>query len=366
MSKKYIWIASVFILVILVVFFTKSFSRESGPIKIGAILNLTGSSASQGENSQKAIDMAVAEINSAGGVLGRQVQMDYQDNMGDNPKGGLTAFYNLINKGVKLIIGPNQTPTGNVIAPLVMKNDAVMITPSVGSEKFAEAGPRTFNTFPPNKFDSFAIAEYLYDKGYRKIAVFGSQQEWEHDQANFVKQKFEEKGGQVVAFELPLTESKDLNTESLKIKSANPEAIVFTDYGQTAIASKRLRELGVVVPFYSVLLFPFQIDGAQGSLENTVFVATDTTNKEFEDKFSAKYNNAPNFPASQAYDAVKLMVKAIEVAKSTKPEKVADALSSIKDYKGVSGDLKFDADGNAHKEVLFYQVKDGKIVPFKK
>jgi len=222
--KKTIWIVVV-IIVIVGGYFLYNKNQEpqtTEPIKIGAILHLTGSSSFQGENSKKAMDMAVEEINSSGGVLKRQIEIDYQDNQGDNPKGGLSAFYNLTQKGIKLIIGPNLTPTATALAPLLEEEDVTMITPSAGSEKFAEMSSRAFNVFPANKFDSIALAEYIYNKGIRKIAIFGSQQEWENDQANFVKQRFEELGGTVTSTQLPTTDNKDLRTEALKVKTSDP------------------------------------------------------------------------------------------------------------------------------------------------
>ncbi len=340
---------------------------DSAPIKIGAILNLTGTFANQGENSQKAINLAIEEINANGGVSGKNLEAVIQDNLGDNPSGAISAMHNLSIQNVRLIIGPNLTPSANVLAPLTEKENVVMVAPSVGSEKFAELSPRTFNVFPPNKFDSFALAEYLYkEKGFRKIAIFGSQQEWERDQALFVQKRFEELGGKVTSVQLPTTDNQDLRSEALKIKNEAPEAVVFTNYGETGVAAKRVRELKVSASFYSVLLFEPKIAEAAGALEGAVFVSTDTNDDKFDSKFKAKYGVAPGFPASQAYDAVYLIVKAIKDSGSTDPKVVADTLSKIKSFNGSSGDFTFDADGNAHKKVNFYVVQNSKIMPLKK
>ena len=331
-------------------------------IEIGSILNLSGASAFQGESSQKAIDLAVKEINSSGGVLDRQIKVNYQDNQGDNPKAGISAFYNLLNEKIHLIIGPNQTPTATALIPLIKDNEVLIVAPSVGSEKFAAADDKIFNIYPSNKFETYALAEYLYNvKGYRKIAIFGSQHEWERDQANFMKEKYEELGGVVVSMQTPWSENKDLRSESLKIKTSDPEAVVFTNYGSTAIASQRLREIGLKAPFYSVLLFQFQIDEAHGALEDTVFVATDTENKEFDDKFKNEYGIEPGFPAKQSYDAMYIIANSIKKAQSTDVNDVIKAMKEISVYSGASGELTFDSDGNAHKPTLYYQVKNSVI-----
>ena len=298
--------------------------------------------------------------------MGRTLETNIQDNLGDSPSGAISAMHSLSAQNVRLIIGPNLTPSANVLAPLTEKENVVFIAPSVGSEKFAELSPRTFNVFPPNKFDSFALAEYLYnEKGFRKIAIFGSQQEWERDQALFVKTRFEQLGGTVTSVQLPTTDNSDLRSESLKIKNENPDAVVFTNYGETGIAAKRVRELKVSAPFYSVLLFEPKIAEASGALEGAVFVSTDTNDEKFNSKFKSKYNVAPGFPANQAYDAVYLIAKAIKDSGSTDPKVIASALSKIKSFKGSSGDFTFDSDGNAHKKVNFYVVKNGKTEPLK-
>ncbi len=369
MKKIVIWVVIILVLVGLGAWFYRDgqmSNNTDGPIKIGAILNLTGNFADTGENAKRGIDLAVGEVNQAGGVLGRPVEMVYEDNLGDNPKGGLSALYNLINRDVRLIIGPDFTPTATVLAPVAEKANVVIISPSVGSEKFAEMSPRTFDVFPPNKFDSFTLAEYLYkQRGFRKIAIFGSQQEWEMDQANFVKKKFEELGGAVVSIQLPTVDNKDLRTEATKIKTSNPEAVVFTNYGQTAVSAQRLRDLGMTIPFFSVLLFQPTIDQAQGSLEGTIFVSTDTVDSAFNKKFQSKYQREVGFPANQAYDAFNLYIKAISDVGSTDPELVAKSLSNIKEFVGASGTMTFDDDGNAHKPVLFFKVEKNRIIPLK-
>lgn len=366
MNKKVLW--SVVVVVIIIIVAAVSMNKkaaqvtDTGDIKIGAILNLTGTFADQGENSRNGIILATEEINKAGGVMGRQITINFQDNQGDNPQGALTALNSLTAQSIRLIIGPNLTPSGNVVSPVLEKADAVMIAPSVGSEKFAEQSPRAFNVFPPNKFDSIALADYIYKKGIKKIAIFGSQQEWESDQANFVKKEFEKIGGTVTSMQLPTVDNKDLKTEASKIKSSNPDAIVFTNYGETAVAARRLKSIGVNVPFFSVLLYDPQVADAQGALEGTIFVTTDTTNNAFNAKYKARFNKDQGITTMQAYDALNLMALAIKNAGSTDTKAVTKALSDIKIYDGASGNLSFDPDGNAHKPERFYQVKNNKFV----
>ncbi len=337
-------------------------AEEGSTVKIGAILMLSGDFAMPGEASQKGIELAVKDINDSGGVLGKKLEVVYQDDKGD-PKETVNAFYNLVNQKVRLIVGPNFTPAGSAVVPIIEKNNALLISPSLGSEKFIAQSKNAFNVWPPDRDISFRLAEYLFEKGYRKIAIFGSQQEWEKSQAEFVKQKFESLGGTITDFEIPLADNKDLRTEALKVKTSNPEAVVFTNYEETFIASVRLRELGVKSPFFSVLLDDHSITRSKGALEGTIFVTSYSPTKEFIDKYAKAYNMPPQFPADSAYDAAYLLAEAINKAGSTDTDAVVKVLAGIKEWKGASGDITFTSERYAVKMPKYNLVKGDSYVP---
>ncbi len=365
-KKRKVLIATiVLLLVALVSWRTYEGQKQNfSTIKIGAILVMSGNYAVQGENSQKGIQLAVNDINERGGVLGRKIQVVYQDNPGDNPTTAISAFNGLIQQNIRLIIGPNLTPSSLALLPLVDPNDALLISPSVGDEKFGEGSKNTFDVWPPDRNTSFTLANYLYQKGIRKIAIFGSEQSWEQQQANYVKQKFQELGGTVTDFELPQVDNLDLRTEALRIKVSNPEAVVFTDYGETSYAARRLRSLGVAVPFYSVLLDENGIQNAQGALEGAVFVTSYTPTQTFIDKFQSSYGVAPQFPADTAYDAMEILAAAIQKAGTTNTADVVNALNGIKSWNGASGNFSFDSYGDAAKQPAMFIVKGTSTVPY--
>jgi branched-chain amino acid transport system substrate-binding protein len=340
----------------------KKGGEESRVIKIGAILGLSDSYLTPvAEDEKRAIDMAIEEVNLKGGINGKNVEIVYQDQQGDNPQGAISAYYKLRGEGIGLIIGPDATPAAMALAPLVEKDKVVLFAATVGSEKFAPASEYTFCTWPADLENSIALGKHLYSKGFRKIAVLGSQQEWEKTQAEGVKQGFEDAGGKVVVMELPLPTNLDLRSEALKIKNTNPEVVVFTNYGQIMVGSKRVRDIGVTVPFYSVVFDDSQIAQAQGALEGTISISSISPSPEFTTKFKEKYSKSPQIGADSAYDAVKILFSAIEKAKSIDPIKVKDELAKIKSWDGASGKLTIDEFGGAHKDPQFYIVKGNTI-----
>lgn len=369
-NKIKTYISIVGLIIALVLIFLAISSRqnnrlETKTIKIGAIASMTGAYASVGENTKKGIDLAVNEINKNGGVLGKPIEIVYQEYPGDDQKVAVTAFYKLVNSGVNLIIGPSLTSTGSALAPLAVSNKALLLSPAIGSEKFAEANENTFSVWPPDKNGVSKLAELVFNKGLKKVAVIGSQQEWERQMALYFKEDFEKLGGVVTDIELPLITDKDLRTQAFKIKESNPEAVIFTNYGETSYAAKRIHEVGIDVPFFSVLLDEGAISNANGALEGTIYVTSYTPTPEFVSAYKAFYNAEPQFPADTSYDSVMVLVKAIEDAKGIDAAKVVRKLSEISSFKGASGTFGFDATGAAVKTPAYYIVKNGKSELYK-
>ena len=336
--------------------------NEKTPIKIGSILMLSGVGADYGESSKQGIDLAVKEINREGGILGRKIEVTHEGNKGDSSKDAVSAFLKLQAQGVKLIVGPNWTPSGLALAPMVTDTNAILISPSLGSEKFAEAHKNIFNIWPPDKNGTYALAEYMYKKGHRRVAVLGSTQVWESDQAHFFKEKFKSLGGIVTVFELPSVENKDLQTEAVKMLQSKSDAVLLTNYGQMSVAAKRLRVVGSKVPLYAVLMDETTVEKANGALEGVEFVTFYSPTDTFKEKYKKEYGKDPRVSADTAYDVIYLIKKAIENAGTSNIEEVQKELSKIKTWSGASGDFKFDEQGGIIKNPYFYKVKDGDIV----
>ena len=110
-------------------------------IEIGAILMLTGMASNFGEDSQKGIELAVQEINAAGGINGKQLKVVYEDDQGDNAAVAVTAFHRFLSEDIKIIVGPNWSPSGNALAPLACDNDVLMMPVELRKEKIDPIKP---------------------------------------------------------------------------------------------------------------------------------------------------------------------------------------------------------------------------------
>lgn len=337
--------------------------KTSEPIRIGGILMLTGAGSSQGLNSQRGADLAIEKINSEGGINGRQLETSYKDNQGDNARVAVTVFYEFLREDIKIILGPNWTPSGLVLAPLACEKQVLMISPSLGVAGFNGECNYLFNLWPHDNLLSEELGKQIYDEGYRKIAILGSQQAWEQEQAYAVKTGFENSGGEVVSFQLPSQDEQEFSTETENIREADPEAVVLTlSTDPVGLAAKKLYETDVNVQYYAILLDDGSIQDAEGALEGSIAVTSFTPNQEFIDAFVNKYGEQPEFGADTSYDAIMLIAQAIEETDSTDPTVLKDYINALDGYEGASGTLVFDGNGGVTKPFKFVAVEGNVVV----
>jgi len=159
-------------------------------------------------------------------------------------------------------------------------------------------------------------------------------------------------------------DNADLKTEASRVKETAPDAVVFTNYAHMDVGAKRLKELGVSVPFFAILLDDRSVQLADGALEGTVFVTFNSPTQEFINKFKKEYGRVPRVSADTSYDALNLLAEAIERAGNTDIAKVQAELSGIREWNGASGVFSLDQYGVAGKRPSFYRVENFKIVPF--
>jgi branched-chain amino acid transport system substrate-binding protein len=332
------------------------------PFTIGSILILSGEGAATGTASQRGIDMAIETINARGGVLGRQWTVAHQDDQGD-PKRTISAFRELTEvQKVRFIIGPTWSHVAIPIIPMAKRTRTLMISPSLGVASFNEAHEYLFNTWPHDSLLSRKLAEYVFDRGHRDIALIGAEHIWVKEQTEAFSSRFEELGGRIVYLAEPLPGTSDLRLQAARIKHIKKvDALVSTTDGVIigSLLAKALKELGVALPIYSITLDQQAIDAAQGGFEGMEFLTFLTPTGEFEKSYQQRYGTPVDIGADSAYDAVMLLADAVARAGSDDPDAVAQALASVKQYQGASGVLHADGKRGFEKPYALRRVVNG-------
>lgn len=349
-------------------------------IKVGGIGELTGDIPAVGASFKNAAELAVAEINDAGGleVGGKkyQIELIVEDNAGKAEQSASAAQKLITQDNVVAIIGPNASRYAIPASEIAEANQTVLISPwSTNPKTTLDA-----NTGAPKKYvfraafiDPFqgrVVAKFAQDElACTKAAVlYDVASDYNKGIAEFFKQTFEESGGQVVAFETYTTGDKDFNAQLTKIKDTNPECIFLPNYySEVPLQIQQGKALGITVPFLgsdswgSSELFSLcgaDCDGYYFSTHYAADAATPIATK-FIEAYKTKYGNTPDDVAALTYDSFGLLWKALQDAGSVDREAVRNALAKIPSFDGVTGNMQFqEGSGDPVKSAVIIKIVD--------
>ena len=355
-------------------------------IKVGGIGELTGDIPAVGASFKNAAEMAVAEVNDAGGldVGGKKYKIDFvlEDNAGKADQSASAAQKLITQDNVVAIIGPNASRYAIPASEIAESNKVVLISPwSTNPKTTLDA-----NTGAPKKYvfracfiDPFqgrVVAKFALEqlKTTKAAVLYDVASEYNKGIADFFKQTYEENGGTVVAFETYTTNDKDFNAQLTKIKQAGPEVIFLPNYySEVPLQIQQAHGLGITVPFLgsdswgSGELLTLCGADCEGYYFSTHYAADNATPvaKKFIDAYTAKYGNTPDDVAALTYDAFGLLWQALQSAGKVDRQAVRDALATIPNYEGVTGTMQFqEGSGDPIKSAVILQIKGGKFVSF--
>lgn len=346
---------------------------SSNEIKIGVVLPLTGEIATYGQSSKNALDLLQEQVNKAGGVLGKNIKLVYEDDE-NQPTKSTNAITKLIDsEKVSAIIGSVSSGACIAIGPIATKNKIPMITPTATSEKVTtDGGEYVFRSCYIDSFQGMVVAKYAAeDLKAKKAAIFydlGS--DYSKGLADTFEKVFKEKGGTIVAKEAYNTTDKDFKAQLTKIKGLDPEVIFLPEYyNAVGLIATQARALGIKAVLMgadgwdSDKLVEVGGDAINGGYFSNHYSPDDTAKEvvDFIKSYKAKYgeNKTPDALAVLAYDAGKILFEAIKNANSTDGAKIKDALKAT-NLSVVAGNITFDSNRNPIKGAVIIKMEAGK------
>lgn len=344
-------------------------TADSGEIKIGAVLPLTGDISALGQSSKNALELLTEEVNSKGGVLGKKIKLVIEDDE-NKPANSANVAQKLITEKVVGIVGSYSSKCSIAMGPVVNSAKVPTITGTSTNPKVTEAGEYVFRACFIDPFQGTVIAKFATGDLKAKTAavLYDVGNDYSKGLAEFFQNDFKNLGGNVVATETYANGDQDFNAQLTKIKALNPDIIVLPDmYSTVGLITKQARALGIKATFLggdgwdSPDLFKIGGDSVNNSYFTNHFSPDDTAPEavEFIKQYKAKFNTVPDATAGLMYDAEKLLVAAIEKAGSTEPEKIKDAMKSL-NVQVVSGKISFDEKRNPVKSAVIIKIEDGK------
>jgi len=321
-------------------------------IKIGGIGVLSGDYSKYGLAVQEGVNLYIKQANAAGGVLGMQVEIVWEDTQAD-PAFAISAYNKLVEQdGVVAIVGGVMTGETKALAEVSAEDGMPQITPSATAYDVTTGRPNVFRTCFLDPFQGNAIANYMAKEGVKKVAVlYDNATEYSNGLYEAFKAKAEAEGVEIVAAEAAAYGERDYKTQLTTIKNANPEAVFLPYYGaDAAMILAQAKDIGLDVKFYGADGISDIVDLVtdKALLTNLVYTDHFTTDADsekavaFVKDFQAEYGKMPSIAFSATgYDAAMVLLSAIQAAGSVDKEAVVAAIKAT-NLSAVSGNITFD------------------------
>lgn len=348
--------------------------------KIGGIGPITGAAGAYGEAVKNGTELAINEINEAGGINGYQVAFNFQDDEND-PEKAINAYNTLKDWGMQVLMGTVTTTPCVAVADKTAQDNMFEVTPSASSTDVI-AGDNVFQVCFTDPNQGTKSAQYIGEnKLAKKVAViYNSSDVYSSGiEAKFIEEA-KNQGLEVVAEEAFTADSKtDFSTQLKKAQDGGAELVFLPIYyTEASIILTQADQMGYQPKFFGcdgldglLAVKNFDTKLAEGVMLLTPFAAdaTDALTKKFVKEYKDKYDEVPNQFAADAYDAIYAIKAAMEEAKVTPDMSVTDMGDALKSamtkvtIDGLTGDeMSWSESGEVNKDPKAVVIENGEYV----
>lgn len=325
------------------------------PIRIGLVDETTGPQAEAGVLTLRGVQLALEEINGAGGILGRQVELVIEDNQSTNP-GTVLAYTKLVDQKVVAVIGPLRSTQVQAASPTIAKAKLPAVIGGSDPSLTRVNNPWIFRVRPNDLYSSRVMAEFgTKTLGKRKWAIIHSTDTFGANGKVALTEALKAQGVEPVLTQGYTTNQQDFTAVVLSLKKSGADIIgsYMAASPDVGIFARQLRQLGVNIEWVgsTSLATETALKLAGDALWGT-YVVTDffpeahRESKAFATKFKAKHGANPDLYSAWSYAGMHLLKHAIEKAGSTDSEGIRKAILSTRGLKGIAGEYAFDANGD--------------------
>jgi len=348
-------------------------AQAQDTIKMGMIGPITGPNAAFGAQLKNGVEQAVADINAAGGIMGKKITLSFSDDVSD-PKQGVSVANKLSAEGVKYVVGPFNSGVTMPASEVYQENGILEITPSATNPKITERGMwNIFRTCGRDDQQGTVAGDYIVKKFKgKKVAIVHDKTTYGQGLADETKKALVKGGMKEVLYEGVNIGEKDFSALVSKIKAAGADLVYWGGlHTEGGLIVRQMRDQGVKAPLMGgdgITTDEFASVGGPG-VEGTLMTfppdpRKNPAAKAVVEKFRAK-KFEPEAYTLYSYAAVEVIKQAAEAAKTLDPKKVAAQMKSGQKFKTVIGELSYDKKGDITRlDYVMYVWKkgaDGKI-----
>jgi branched-chain amino acid transport system substrate-binding protein len=349
---------------------------DEAPIKLGIVAPMSGPNARYGAFSMHGAELAVKEINDAGGVNGHKIELYNADSQG-TPVEGVSATRRLIDQDeVDFVIGDVSSSVTLAMQPIAEDAGVLLLNAASSNPKITYGAgvggfKWTYRNYPTDENRALVVAKYAAEqRGFTKFAVLSVDSDYGRSAIEFTKKYLPDFKGEILSEDYYKEGEVDFRSVLAKIRDGGAQAIIMYGLADTTpIIARQMVELGVAGKVTLIGNGEFNtektIAAAPTALEGAVEAAAwlpawdSPESKAFVETFTTTYSEAPNNHAYVHWDTVNLLAAAVREAGSIDREAVREALSKIK-YKSPVGEVSFDDHNQARLPMILLQIEGGK------
>jgi len=322
-------------------FFGSAWAEEP-PIKLGVMFISSGPLGGYGINGQRAVEMAIEEINASGGVLGRKLAASCRDTKLKNDVAVELAEKFINDEKVDFLMGPTSSGVAMALSDVARKHKKILVVTQAATDSLTgpKFNPYLFSTLSNVMMHSRAGAYYMASKPYKRWMCIGPDYNYGHESWRLFREKLKElkPDVEIVGETFPKLMAKDYAEQIEQIRKAKPDAVWCPLWGQDAVnfirqakAVKLFDEIKFAFPVGAALetLAPLGNETPAGLYMSSRYFFTTPDcpeNKEFVRKFHDKYKQYPDYMAEETYAGVYFIKAALERAGTTNPEAIVKAV----------------------------------------
>lgn len=346
---------------------------EADSVKVGVLAPLTGANAEFGKAFEVAMTMEMEEVNAAGGINGKTLELVFQDSKGDAKESSDLCRQYVDNEDIVAVLGDFTSTACMADAPIVKEAEMAILSPTASNPAFTEMNDCTFGIIGKQDADSRYYAHYVLQEyaGVDNVGIIYIESDW----GNAAMSNFVDEAGKIglniVEMASFVQDEKDFSSIITKMKAANPDHIAIMDQGATSQIINQIRTSGWDVslstngPGTSQQLIDLCGENCEGLLLTTPFFFDPENEKEmaWRDEFTERAGFAPTVHSVNAYDCALLISEAIrQCGDDITRENVRDKLAAIDFSGGLTGQIKFDETGSLDRRYIICEIVDGEYV----
>ena len=343
-------------------------------IKIGYFGDLSGPTFNFGQSAINGVLMAADQLNQAGGIDGRQIDVVIEDDKGSPEEAARLTTKLVDHDKVVAIIAGGTSGNSLAAAPKAQSSRVPLISPSSTDPAVTLVGDYIFRACFVDEFQGEVMASFAFNtlKAQKAAILFDFNSPYSRGLTNFFQTSFKRLGGQIVSERSYAQGDADFKGQLSTIRSAEPDVIYIPGYyGEVTQIAKQARQMGLTQPLLggdgwdAPELWQLGGDALNGSYISTHYSVEDPSPaiRSFVEEYKQRYGNLlPDAHAALAYDAARILFDAIKRAGTTEGAKLREALAQTKDFSGVTGTISMDAHRNAVKPAVVLKLMDVRFI----